>query len=78
MRRKQVPLADLLVAAACFVVIRYVQLSFTLDAFQKGDGSVLCRFGHSVDQRGGADLVLVVFGRRGRMLNAFGALGARA
>lgn len=36
MRRKQVPLAALLVAAACFVVIRYVQLSFTLDAFQKG------------------------------------------
>ena len=29
-------MAALLVAAACFVVIRFVQLSFTLDALQKG------------------------------------------
>lgn len=36
MRRKQVPLVALFAVAACFVVIRYVQLSFTLDAFQKG------------------------------------------
>lgn len=36
MRRKQVALVAPLVVAACFVVIRFVQLSFTLDALQKG------------------------------------------
>ena len=36
MRRKQVPLVAPFAVAACFVVIRYVQLSFTLDALQKG------------------------------------------
>lgn len=36
MRRKQVALVAPFAVAACFVVIRYVQLSFTLDAFQKG------------------------------------------
>ncbi len=36
MRRKQVALVAPFAVAACFVAIRFVQLSFTLDALQKG------------------------------------------